>query len=92
MTTTVLKEIGAFLLGRRYWANVVRQRWPDRDRGIRDGLSEFIFTSREDAEEHRRTLEYNSSWKWIATVSFRSRKDFTSWSPRPLTDKAEEGK
>lgn len=74
MTTTVLKEIGAFLFGRRYWANIVVQRWCSGG-DAREGLAEYIFPSREEADRHRDSLEGNASWKFVETVSFRSRRE-----------------
>lgn len=71
MTTTPLQEILAFLLGRKYYANIVNRR------GVVDkGLCEFIFRTKEQAEQHKNALTFNRSFEYIETISFRSRKEY----------------
>lgn len=69
MNTTVFKEILAFLFGRKYYANIVNWRGTSTQE-----ISCFIFTTRSDAKKHERELEWNASFKFIETISFRSRK------------------
>lgn len=69
MNSTVLKEIMAFLFGRKYYANIVTTR------GVaKQEICSFIFASREAAERHRMELDTTLSFRFVETVSFRSRK------------------
>ncbi|MEO5026384.1 hypothetical protein [Bacteroides stercoris] len=54
MTSTVLKEIMAFLFGRKYYANIV--------------------ATKEAANRHRLEIETTLSFRFVETVSFRSRR------------------
>lgn len=72
-TTTLLTEIVAFLLGRRYYANIINTKGTNRCE-----ISCYIFRSKEDADRHRDELQANMSFKFIETVSFRSRHDYTN--------------
>lgn len=69
--TTVLKSIWNFLFGYKYYACVINTRGV-----IRTELSSYIFRTKEEAEEYRRGLETNVTYKWVETVSFRSRRDW----------------
>ncbi len=71
MQTTVLKEIIAFLFGRKYYANIVGTKGTTEMQ-----LCSFIFRSKEDADRHRDTLMTTLSYKYIETISFRSRKEY----------------
>lgn len=71
MNSTVLAEILAFILGRKYYANIINTRGTDKCE-----LSCFIFHSKEEAEAHRLNLETTMSYFYIETVSFRSRKEY----------------
>ena len=68
---TLLQAITAFLLGHKYYANIINTRGTDRIE-----ISSFIFHSREEAEQHRKSLEDVRSFMFVETVSFRSRKDY----------------
>lgn len=70
-TTTVLTEIVAFIFGRKYYANIINTRGT-----LKCELSSFIFRSKKEAEKHRAALESNLSYKFIETVSFRSRREY----------------
>lgn len=72
-TTTILTEIAAFLLGRKYYANIIHTRGSKRCE-----ISSYIFLSKADAEAHKESLEDNRSYKWVETISFRSRNDYTN--------------
>lgn len=69
----LLTEILAFLLGRKYYANIVLTRGTTRTE-----LCSFIFSSRADAHTHRDSLASNLSFQYIETISFRSRHQYTS--------------
>lgn len=69
MNTTVFKEIIAFLLGRKYYANIIATK------GVaKQEICSYIFATREAADNHRREIETTLSFIFIETVSFRSRK------------------
>lgn len=70
-TTTVLSAIIEFLLGKKYYANIISTRGIDRNE-----ISSFIFRSRTEAAAHRDRLATTASYLWIETVSFRSRKNY----------------
>lgn len=72
-TTTILTEIMAFILGRKYYANIIHTRGTNKCE-----VSSFIFLNKRDADAHRVNLENNRSYKYVETVSFRSRQDYTN--------------
>lgn len=72
-TTTVLTEIVAFLFGRKYYANIIHTRGTNKCE-----VSSFIFRSKKEANQHRVALENNLSYKFVETVSFRSRHDYSN--------------
>ena len=72
-TTSLLTEIAAFLLGRRYYANIINTKGTNRCE-----ISCYIFRSKKEANRHRDELEGNMSYKYVETVSFRSRHDYTN--------------
>lgn len=72
MNSTVLKEIIAFLFGRKYYANIINTRGT-----VECSVCSFIFRTKEDADKHRRTLDGTMSYAYIETISFRSRRDYT---------------
>lgn len=71
MNSTVLTEIIAFLLGRKYYANVIITR------GVAGHeLCSYIFRTKQEAEEHRQQLDTTLSFRFVETISFRSRKEY----------------
>ena len=69
MNSTVLTEIIAFIFGRKYYANVINTN------GIaKQEICSYIFTSRQEAERHRQEIETTLSYRFVETISFRSRK------------------
>lgn len=74
MQTTILKEIFAFILGRKYYANIVATKGTAETQ-----LCSYIFTSREEARRHRDSIDATLSFQFVETVAFRSRRDY-----RPL--------
>ncbi len=69
MNSTVLKEIMAFLLGRKYYANIIATK------GVaKQEICSYIFATKEAAERHRDEIETTLSFRYIETISFRSRK------------------
>lgn len=73
MKTTVLKEIISFLLGRKYYANIVNVRGTNECE-----ICCFIFLSKEEAQRHREELNATMSYTFVETISFRSRKTYNS--------------
>ena len=69
MQTTVLKEIIAFLFGRKYYANIIATKGV-----VKQEICSYIFSSREAADKHRMEIETTLSFRFVETVSFRSRK------------------
>lgn len=69
MNSTVLKEIIAFLFGRKYYANVVATKGTAKQE-----ICSYIFKSKEDAKRHQLEVEDTMSFKFVETVSFRSRR------------------
>jgi hypothetical protein len=69
MNTSVIKEIMAFLFGRKYYANIIATK------GVaKEEICSYIFSSRQDAERHRMQIEATLSFQYVETISFRSRK------------------
>lgn len=64
------------LLGRRYWLNIVYHVGTKRCE-----VSSFIFTRREEARAHQQRLQDNRSFRFIQTISFRSRQELTDLQP-----------
>lgn len=71
MTTTIINEVLAFTLGRKYYANIVGTRGTDKTE-----LCSYIFRTRQEADRHRDSLATTLSFLYIETVSFRSRKEY----------------
>ncbi len=69
MNTTVLKEIIAFILGRKYYANIIATKGTTRQE-----ICSYIFATRQAAERHKRDIETTLSFQFIETISFRSRR------------------
>ena len=69
MNSTALKEIIAFIFGRKYYANIIHTK------GVaKQEICSFIFTSREAAFAHRMEIENTMTFRFVETISFRSRK------------------
>lgn len=69
MHSTVLTEIIAFLLGRKYYANIIATK------GVaKQEICSYIFATREAAFRHQLEIESTISFRFVETVSFRSRK------------------
>lgn len=72
-TTTVLTEIVAFILGRKYYANIIHTRGTNKCE-----VSSFIFCNKKEADAHRKALQNNLSYMFVETISFRSRREYSS--------------
>lgn len=71
MQTTVLQEVIAFIFGRKYYANIIGTKGVNKME-----LSSFIFRSKKEVEEHKEKLQATSSFFFIETISFRSRREY----------------
>lgn len=69
MNSTVFNEILAFLFGRKYYANIIATRGTTKQE-----ICSYIFATKEAAERHRDEIETTLSFRYIETISFRSRK------------------
>ena len=69
MESTVMKENMAFLLGRKYYANIIATRGVPRQE-----ICSYIFATRRAADRHRAEVETTLSFRFVQTVSFRSRR------------------
>lgn len=69
MNSTVLKEIIAFLFGRKYYANVVATKGTTKQE-----ICSYIFATKEAANRHRLEIETTLSFTFVETVTFRSRR------------------
>ena len=72
-TKTVINAIIEFVLGKKYYANIIYTRGTRRCE-----ISSIIFLTRKEADKHRMELLGTLSYLWIETISFRSRKDYNS--------------
>ena len=71
MYTTVIKEIIAFIFGRKYYANIINTRGTAKNE-----ICSFIFRSKKAAYKHRDELASTLSFQYIETISFRSRHEY----------------
>lgn len=76
MKQSLIQAVTAFILGNKYYANIVCTRGVERYE-----LNSYIFKSRQEADRHRRRLETTRTYEYIETVSFRSRKVYVSTTP-----------
>lgn len=76
---SIIQNIIILLFGYKYYANIINTRGV-----VRTELCSFIFRSKEEAMKHRRDLEDSVSFKYIETVSFRSRNSFYSKPNNPV--------
>ena len=70
-SATVLSSIIDFLIGTKYYANIIVTRGTDRCE-----MSSFIFRSRANAERHKANIASTASFQWLETISFRSHNDY----------------
>lgn len=69
MNSTVLKEIIAFILGRKYYANIVATKGTRKQE-----ICSYIFADKKAAEQHKLEIETTLSFLFVETISFRSRR------------------
>lgn len=71
MQTTLITEILALLLGRKYYANIVAVNGTDKT-----DICSHIFATKQQAEQHKQHIATTLSFQFIETISFRSRKNY----------------
>lgn len=69
MNSTVLKEIIAFLFGRKYYANIIATKGVDKQE-----ICSHIFRTKAQALKHKEEIDTTFSFKYLETISFRSRR------------------
>ena len=72
MKQSLIERIVAFIFGNKYYANIVNSVGTNRCE-----VCNFIFNTKQQAEQHR----------YVETVSFRSRKEYTCRYPDISTAK-----
>lgn len=78
MNETVLQRIIAFVIGHKYYANIIRTK----GLGGTVDLTSFIHPTKADALAHRRDIEQTASYSYVETISFRSRETYVkTFSP-----------
>ena len=80
MKQSLISKIIAFLFGNKYYANIVNSVGTNRCE-----VCNFIFNSLEEAEQHKAAIMGTASFRYIETISFRSRKVYTCQYPNPST-------
>lgn len=65
----LINEILDFMFGKRYYANIVNIVGT-----FKMEICSYIFTSKKQAMQHKREIEGTSSFMYITTISFRSKK------------------
>ena len=68
MKKSLFQIITDFILGEKYYANIVNTRGTAKCE-----LCSFIFQSKEEADKHVEELRTTRSFDFIETISFRSR-------------------
>ncbi|MBE6199758.1 MAG: hypothetical protein E7138_05630 [Rikenellaceae bacterium] len=68
---TVLSIIIDFIFGHKYYANIINTRGVEKYE-----LSCFIFRTRGAADLHRRDIESTTTFAYVETISFRSRRNY----------------
>lgn len=71
MESTVFKEIISFILGRKYYANIINTRGVDKCE-----ICSYIFKTQEEAAAHRISINNTMSFNYVETISFRSRRKY----------------
>lgn len=71
MKKTLIQTVIDYILGNKYYANIVNTKGTGKIE-----ICSFIFGSKEQAEKHRKTLDYTRSFLFIETICFRSRKTY----------------
>ena len=82
MKQSLIERIVAFLFGNKYYANIVNSVGTNRCE-----VCNFIFNTKQQAEQHREAIMGTASFHYVETVSFRSRNEYTCRYPDISTAK-----
>jgi len=74
MHETVLQAIIAHIFGHKYYVNIINRKGTKHCE-----TTSFIHPTREAAEKHKLEIESTSSFLWVETVTFRSRKVYETF-------------
>lgn len=80
MKQSLIERIVAFIFGNKYYANIVNSVGTNRCE-----VCNFIFNTKQQAEQHREAIMGTASFQFVETISFRSRKVYTCRYPNPST-------
>lgn len=64
----VFKAIFDYLLGTKYYANIVVNIGTNKNE-----ICSYIFTTKEQARKHKEELDKLTTFKFVTTISFRSK-------------------
>lgn len=70
-TKTILTAIIEFILGKKYYANIIATNGTGRCE-----ITSHIHRTKQDAAKHRQAIAETRSFTWIETVSFRSYQNY----------------
>lgn len=65
----LFEAIMATIMGHKYYANIINTKGTKKCE-----ITSFIHPTREAAEQHKREIESTSSFLYVETITFRSRK------------------
>ena len=80
MKQSLISKVVAFILGNKYYANIINSVGTNRCE-----VCNFIFNTKEEADRHKETIMGTASFRYVETISFRSRKVYTCRYPDPST-------
>lgn len=73
MEMSIIRKIITFVLGYRYYANIINTRGTDKVE-----ICSFIFSTKKEANAHRDEIKQLRSFLFIETITFRSRRVYPS--------------
>ncbi len=68
----VLNAVLDYLFGHKYYANIVNTQGTSKC-----DICSYIFLSKEQALKHKAEIDNMVTFKFVTTISFRSKYDFT---------------
>lgn len=73
---SLLEQIIAHIFGHKYYANIINMKGT-----LKPEVSSFIFCTRREADAHREKIQWNQSFQYLETISFRSRNNYSPKQP-----------
>ena len=74
MNETVLQAIIAHIFGHKYYVNIINRKGTEHCE-----ITSYIHQTKEAAEEHKQQIISTSSFLWVETVTFRSRRVYKTF-------------